>query len=246
MSVPRRRRPRQEHIGSATRQRRGRGRCRAADRGRLWVPADAPVRSGVQITTVIFEYDSSVTGIAMYTLAGQSSAEVGVGSPRTRSRSRRTARPPFRAWGFLLLCAFVLLLYTAQWVAATWVAAVLLFYFFAVRVTLCRVETQKRRPCRWRVRGFLNTCNFHVGLKHGMPRFINSEHALTLPMLMWPRSEVELQGAPEPQPARSRGFATLAPNAKRTAGSSERLMKWTTIAGAIIALASFARDVIAG
>lgn len=148
-----------------------------------------------------------------------------------------------RAWGFVLLIVLFILLYRQLWLSALWVAMILAFHLLAVRITLCRVETRQHRPCRWRVRGFLNTCDYHTDLKHGIPVFIYSGRSLTMPALIWPRHEVEIAGSPERQPSAMGGHA-LAPAPKST--SYDVLLKWLTIVGVCIAFASFIRDLIAG
>jgi hypothetical protein len=165
-----------------------------------------------------------------------------------QNRRRRRSHTSFRAWGTVLATLLVGTLLGRHWLAATWVALLLVFYVGAVRITLCRVETLRHRPCRWRVRGFLRTCDFHVGLKRGLPILVSSDYRLTLPMLMWPRSDLDAAGytaRAEPQPAAAaRGRAALAANQR--GGGADRAMLWLGIAGLLVALASFIRDLLAG
>ncbi|MBO0872844.1 MAG: hypothetical protein J2P19_05580 [Pseudonocardia sp.] len=65
-----------------------------------------------------------------------------------------------------------LLLNQRNWGASAWVGAVLVFYLVAVKLTLCRVETVRHRPCRWKVRGYLRCCDYHLNLKQGPPSLV--------------------------------------------------------------------------
>lgn len=126
-----------------------------------------------------------------------------------------------------------------------WVAAVLIFYLLVVRQTRCRVETKLHRPCLWRVRGLLGCCDYHIGLKRGLPRLAPA-HGFGLPMLMWPRYDrVPAVGEMEPQPSpNARGTAAFAPRARGF--SVDRIMMWLAVGSLAVAFASFLRDVLAG
>ena len=104
-----------------------------------------------------------------------------------RSNARRN-QTPFRAWGLLLSVGMLLLAANNRWGEASVVAAVLVFYLLAVRLTRCRVETLQHRPCLWRVRGFLGTCDYHVGYKRSFPILVPGG-SLGLPMFMWRRGQ---------------------------------------------------------
>ena len=89
---------------------------------------------------------------------------------RTRRRGgRRSAE--FRSWGWLLSGCAVLAIYNHSWRTAAYLAVAWVAYIAFLQVATCRVETLKHRPCRWRVRGMVATCDYHVGLKRGLPRW---------------------------------------------------------------------------
>jgi hypothetical protein len=134
--------------------------------------------------------------------------------------------------------------YGTWWQTALAIAALFL-YLLAVRLTRCRVETTQRRPCLWRVRGLLGTCDYHVGYKRSLPVLARGNGFLGLPMFMWPRDDFDGTIAREPQPSGSgHGARAVAGRAKRP--GYDWVMMWLTGAGAIVALASFLRDLIAG
>lgn len=163
---------------------------------------------------------------------------------RTGTRRRRSS-PPFRAWGIVLVAVLALLLIQEQWIVGGWVAAVLVFYLLVVRQTRCRVETKLHRPCLWRVRGLLGCCDYHIGLKRGLPHLVPA-HGFGLPMFMWPRYGLAFAvGGVEPQPSpNARGTVALAPRARGV--SIDRLMMWLAVGSLAVAFASFLRDVLAG
>lgn len=152
---------------------------------------------------------------------------------------------PVPCVGASAIAVLVLLLIQQQWIMGGWVAAVLIFYLLVVRQTRCRVETKLHRPCLWRVRGLLGSCDYHIGLKRGLPQLV-SAHGFGLPMFMWPRYD----SAPavdevEPQPSpNARGTARLTPRARGL--SIDRIMMWLAVGSLAVALASFLRDVLAG
>jgi hypothetical protein len=167
----------------------------------------------------------------------------------TSRRSRRTKRrtqPPFRAWGLLLTAALVVLVSRGLWQSSLIVAGMLIFYLLAVKITLCRVETTKHLPCRWRVRGLLNTCDYHTGLKIGLPGTMPGRHPYSLPMLIWRRGNLTPYTQAERQPAlNARGEAAMASGVAQSSGN-EVLMKWIAILGLVVAVAAFLRDLLAG
>jgi hypothetical protein len=124
------------------------------------------------------------------------------------------------------------------------VATLLVFYLLVVRLTRCRVETMQHRPCRWRVRGLLGTCDFHVGYKRSLPVLVRGDDFLGLPTFMWPR---DFAGAPnhaDPQPTTAHGMAATTTKAQRPL--YDQIMIGATVAGLFVATAAFVRDLIAG
>jgi hypothetical protein len=135
----------------------------------------------------------------------------------TRRRGRRRVAP-FRAWGVPLGTLLAIMLLSAQWWPSIWLAAVLGYHLIAVRVTSCRVATQRCRPCRWQVSGMFHCCDWHAGLKHRPPTLTRVRGHL-LPLLVWPRRERRpdwRRPSHEPRPRETgRGLAVLSPNARR-------------------------------
>jgi hypothetical protein len=164
-----------------------------------------------------------------------------------RSRTRRRKAPPFRAWGSVLILMLGFALYQQLWRASLWIFVILVLYVGLVRVTTCRVETLQHRPCRWRVRGLLRSCDYHTGLKRGLPKLYQSPGAgLALPMLFWPRPDLAVpfdRVDPQPPPAAT-GAAALAPRDRRLAGYSPEF--WIGSVAVLIAFASLVRDLIYG
>lgn len=163
-----------------------------------------------------------------------------------RRRWRRYKSPPFRAWGTVLLAAAILLVTLREWPQAALVGGLLVVYLLFLRLTRCRVETEAHRPCRWRVRGFLGTCNVHVGDKRSMPTLVRRQGFLAVPTLMWPRSA--LAGLPareerQPTPGGA-GREAIAANAQRP--RYDWIMLALSAAGVGIALVAVVRDFIAG
>ncbi|WP_433168399.1 hypothetical protein [Kribbella sp. CA-247076] len=164
-----------------------------------------------------------------------------MGSSRRRIRRRKPAR--FKAWGLLLTVLAAIAAYGGQWTAAVVFGGILLFYLLAVRLTRCRVETVKHRPCLWIVRGLAGTCDYHVGYKRGLPRLVRGEGFGGLPTLMWPRDDfaglTAMRFEPQPQPGRA-----VTPQAGRR--GYEGLTVLLTVGGLLIALVGVVRDFVAG
>ena len=149
--------------------------------------------------------------------------------------------PPFRAWGSSLVLVGALLAWTGRWGSAAVVAVLFAFYQLAVRPTRCRVETLQRKPCRWEVRGFLGACDWHRGLKRGLPHPVPAGRGV-LPELMWSRPDLgDAAPAPEPQPPpQAEGAEAAAPNALRPG------LDWVGPVSVLIALAALVRDLMYG
>jgi hypothetical protein len=170
---------------------------------------------------------------------------------RVRSRRRswrrgRSSSPPFRAWGLVLTVLLVVLISQHAWVESLWVGLMLCFYLVAVRRALCRVQTMAGRPCRWRVRGLIGSCDYHVGLKRGLP-VLAAPDGFGLPMFMWRRPDFAPIDAtkPEPQPSpKARGDAVL-PSRQRQF-NMDHVMVGLAVGSLLVAIASFVRDLVAG
>lgn len=78
------------------------------------------------------------------------------------------------------------------------------------------VETVRHRPCRWKVRGYLRCCDYHLNLKRVRPRWCGF-----------------------------RGGSAVAPNA-RAITPMDRIMMALAAASLVVAIMSFVRDVVAG
>jgi hypothetical protein len=146
----------------------------------------------------------------------------------------------------LYFVAVVLLVHSEQWFLAALVGVTWLVYVAVWRTTTCRVETLEGRPCRWRVRGLTTSCDYHPGLKRGLPKPVRPPGDL-VPRLMWPRNDLEFsrpraRATPQPQPAVSR-HRLEQPNGSRR---MEQLMMWLAIASLVVAIAAFIRDLVAG
>jgi hypothetical protein len=134
-------------------------------------------------------------------------------------------------------------------VRGSWQESVLIWgfwsiYILAIRLVRCRVETLKHEPCRWRVRGLLGTCDYHVGDKRGIPQLFFPGN-LQLPIFMWPRFNLPVAERAEPQPAAlATGNATVAGRARKP--SLDTLTIFLGTASLLVAIASFVRDLIAG
>jgi hypothetical protein len=163
-----------------------------------------------------------------------------------RRRMRRRRGPPFRAWGTALIIMLGFALYRHLWRASLWIFVILVLYVGLVRVTTCRVETLQHRPCRWRVRGFLRTCDYHIGLKRGLPTLMRAHAGLALPLLIWPRHDLAttyVRQDPQP-PASATGSAAVAPRYRGRAGFNAET--WIGFLALVIAAASLLRDLIYG
>jgi hypothetical protein len=162
------------------------------------------------------------------------------------ARRRRRSRTPFRAWGLLLTVLAGLLASRHDWPGMALIIGLLLCYLLVIRLTRCRVETLRHRPCRWRVRGLLGTCDFHVGYKRSLPVLVRGDDFVGLPTFMWPRDftgHSDDLRRPEPQPAQAApGGTATAHRAKRP--GYDWAMMGIAAAGVVITLASFAWDVL--
>lgn len=167
-------------------------------------------------------------------------------STRGYRRRQRPAEPPFQAWGFTLFLIMALLVWLGAWERAALVGAFLAFYLLAVRLTPCRVETKQSTPCRWLVRGVIGTCQYHRGLKRGLPRLVPGGGWGAPPRFMWPRPDLPPAGAvDDPQPAlRARRGEATDRDADRPA--YDWIMMGLAAAGVLISLAGVIRDVTAG
>jgi hypothetical protein len=133
------------------------------------------------------------------------------------------------------------------WLSAFWIFVILLLYLAFVRVTLCRVETLQHRPCRWRVRGFIRTCEFHIGLKRSLPTLVRSPTAgFVLPMLMWPRPDLAVTfDRVEPQPSPSAtDSAAFAPRDRQLAGHTPEA--WIGFFALLVAVAQLVVAIVKG
>ncbi|MGH3876337.1 MAG: hypothetical protein ACRDSK_04780 [Actinophytocola sp.] len=167
-----------------------------------------------------------------------------------RRRRRRGASAPFRAWGLVLSLVLGYALWQGQWAAAGWVALTLSFYLLLVRHTRCRVETRQHRPCPLGARGFLGSCGHHLGLKRGLPRVVR-RGSFGLPAFMWPRVDLAppvVRAAASPASGWQEAGAPRGSSAEPPARGAWRdsAMLWLAVAGVLVALASFLRDLVAG
>ena len=164
-----------------------------------------------------------------------------------RSRWRRRSRTPFRAWGLLLTLLAALLGWRGDWPGMTLISGLLACYLLMIRLTRCRVETLRHRPCLWRVRGLLGTCDFHVGYKRGLPVLVRGDNFVGLPTFMWLRDDFTRNSVipvrSEPQPSQAAHGATATSERAKRPGYDWAMMG-ITATGVIIALASFAWDVL--
>lgn len=158
-------------------------------------------------------------------------------------RARRPEPAPFRAWGVALCFMAVLLAASGASTSALFVTALLAFYLLAIRLTRCRVETTQRAPCKWQVRGFVGTCDWHRGLKRGLPHLVQVPRS-ALPRFMWLRPDLATGPAQsiDPQPAAgATPVAATAPNAARPA------YDWAIFAieltGVVVAIVTLAHEV---
>jgi hypothetical protein len=131
-----------------------------------------------------------------------------------------------------------------NWSGTAWLGAALVIYLAGVRRTRCRVETRRHRPCRWTVRGYLRSCDYHPGLKRGLPTLYRPR-GWWLPDLMWPRYDLARAGY-EPRPrAAACGADAVAPG-NRAWSVRERVTTLLAVASLVVAIMSFVRDLIAG
>ncbi|OLT39004.1 hypothetical protein BJF85_07160 [Saccharomonospora sp. CUA-673] len=115
------------------------------------------------------------------------------------------------------------------WAQMALCLSALMFYLAVVRLNRCRVETQLHQPCRWRVRGLLGTCTYHVGYKRGLPVLVRGDNFLGLPTFMWPRDDFA-RSKPEQQP--QRGQKTI-----DSAASTRSAYDWAMMVFAGLSLA---------
>lgn len=138
------------------------------------------------------------------------------------------------------------LAWQGAWASFAILVVLLTFYVLAVRLTRCRVETKKAHaPCRWLVRGLLGTCEWHRGMKRGLPRLVPGGWGAP-PKLMWPRDDLPPASATEdPQPdIRARGAAATASDAKRPA--YEWIVLGIEVSGLLVALVGLVHDFATG
>ncbi|GAA3583092.1 hypothetical protein GCM10022222_79820 [Amycolatopsis ultiminotia] len=154
----------------------------------------------------------------------------------SRNRSRAVG---FQHWGLVLFTVCVVLAARQTWLPFAVCTALWVFYLMTVRLSRCRVETQKGLPCRWRVRGFLGTCNFHVGDKWTVPEICRPPGRI-LPGLIWRRNHPQAGYSAPPD---SGGAAV----AERARGRGLEVLGAAIGAGSLVAaVASFVRDLVAG
>jgi hypothetical protein len=158
------------------------------------------------------------------------------------ARSRRSP-VRFRNWGFLLAAAAGVLAWRGAWGGAGLVSLIWLGYVLFVRQTQCRVEKVDGGACTNKVAGLMGTCWRHLGAKWRAVPVFWRDGAFGLPRLMWPRPAAAARtatrsgaAAPPPRPG-----ATASAQERR-----ERMMTFVGVAGLIVAILAFARDVIAG
>lgn len=166
---------------------------------------------------------------------------------RTRARSSSSGGPPFRAWGLVYLVFVGLLTHAEQWWAAALVTGFYTIYVAWLRISVCRVETTQGRGCRWRVRGMLGCCSYHLGLKRGLP-VLRRAPGDVVPRFMWPRRDLELGqrprelATPQPSPGISRREASI----RREGIGDDRKMLWLAVASLVVTFVALVRDFIAG
>jgi hypothetical protein len=156
--------------------------------------------------------------------------------------------PPFKAWGVALSFLAGLLAWIGAWTSAGSVLLALAFYLLALRLTRCRVQTWQGTPCKWLVRGLVGTCDWHRGLKRGLPHLVRVPLSV-LPRFMWlrPDADVTTTALPtaEPQPAAgARDVDSIAPVADQP-GYAWAMLALAAISTLVGALA-FGYQVVAG
>lgn len=166
-----------------------------------------------------------------------------------RGRGRRYKGPapaPFKAWGVALSFMALLLVAVGAWSGALFVTAVLAFYLLAMRLTRCRVQTRQGTPCQWLVRGVVGTCDWHRGLKRGLPHLMQVPGTL-LPRFMWRRPDVAVAGTRTSDPQPSAGARTVDATAPDAVGPGyEWAILGLEIISALVAVASLAHQVMSG
>jgi hypothetical protein len=137
-----------------------------------------------------------------------------------------------------------LLAWQNDWPGAALISGLLTCYLLMFRLTRCRVETLRHRPCRWRVRGLLGTCDYHVGCKRGLPVLARANNYAGLPTFMWPRGDfTHTPARPEPQPSQA-AAASAATSQRARRPRYDWAMMALAAAGVAVALASFTWDVL--
>jgi hypothetical protein len=156
--------------------------------------------------------------------------------------------PPFKAWGVALSFLAGLLAWIGAWTSAGFVLLALAFYLLALRLTRCRVQTWQDTPCKWLVRGLVGTCDWHRGLKRGLPHLVPVPQSV-LPRFMWLRPDAAATTAAvptaEPQPAAgARDVDLIAPVADQPGYA------WAMLAlaamSALVGLLGFVYQVVSG
>jgi len=123
-------------------------------------------------------------------------------------------------------------------------AGLWLVYILFLRRVRCRVETVKHLPCGWIVRGLVGTCEYHDGLKHGLPRLVRGRGFVGLPSLMWPRDDfagLEPVRAEPPKGQPAKGAARAA-----TETNYERWGVVIAVSALVVTIAGVVRDFVAG
>jgi hypothetical protein len=136
-----------------------------------------------------------------------------------------------------------LAIYSGDRTTALGLTGSLLVYTGFLRLTKCRVETLKHRPCKRGVRGTVGTCDDHIGLKRGLPRLVRGARFAGLPMFMWPRDDFVGAAAARSEP---QSRPDQAVTAKAARPGYDRVNLLLTVGGLLIALAGAIRDFVAG
>ncbi|GAA0616159.1 hypothetical protein HPO96_00505 [Kribbella sandramycini] len=157
---------------------------------------------------------------------------------RTRRRSAR-----FRSWGWVLVGCAAVAAYTHNWRTVLVLCGLWLVYILFFCRVRCRVETAKHQPCGWIVRGFVGTCLYHDGLKHGVPRFVRGRGFVGLPDLMWPREDFAgpAMARVEPPPKVTAD--------QRTAAAESKYERWgvlIAVSALVVTIVGVVRDFVAG
>ena len=132
--------------------------------------------------------------------------------------------------------------YTHDWRLLLILSGLWLVYILFLRRVRCGVETAKHLPCGHVVRGLVGTCQYHDGLKHGVPRFVRGRRFVGLPSLMWPRDDfaglVVAQAEPPPKTKQANGPA-----------AESKYERWgflVAVSALVVTVAGVVRDFVAG